>query len=144
MRIAIIADSKFPVAEPFAGGLEAHVWHLARALRHRGHIVTLYAGSGSDTDVASSVLPVANLRPTQASRRDVSMPEEAWMNEHHAYLDLMLRLGRDLDGAFDVIHNHSLHYLPVAMAPTLRTPMITTLHTPPTPWLSRPSRRAVR
>jgi glycosyltransferase involved in cell wall biosynthesis len=63
------------------------------------------------------------------------MPEESWMNEHHAYLDLMLRLGRDLDGAFDVIHNHSLHYLPVAMAPTLRTPMVTTLHTPPTPWL---------
>ena len=107
--------------------------------------MTLYAGSGSDTDVASRVLPVAPLQATAAARADVSMPEESWMNEHHAYLDLMLRLGRDLDGAFDVIHNHSLHYLPVAMAPTVRTPMITTLHTPPTPWLesaikaSRPS-----
>jgi glycosyltransferase involved in cell wall biosynthesis len=135
MRIAIIADSKFPVAEPFAGGLESHVWHLARSLRRRGHLVTLYAGSGSDTDVASRVLPMAHLRATPAARRDVSMPEESWMNEHHAYLDLMLRLGRDLDGAFDVIHNHSLHYLPVAMAPTVRTPIVTTLHTPPTPWL---------
>jgi glycosyltransferase involved in cell wall biosynthesis len=145
MRIAIIADSKFPVAEPFAGGLESHVWHLARALRRRGHLVTLYAGAGSDTAIASRILPVADLCATPASRRDVSMPEESWMNEHHAYLDLMLRLGRDLDGAFDVIHNHSLHYLPLAMAPTLRTPMVTTLHTPPTPWLesavkaSRPS-----
>lgn len=145
MRIAIIADSRFPVAEPFAGGLESHVWHLARSLRRRGHLVTLYAGAGSDTDVASCVLPVAHLRATRASKRDVSMPEESRMNEHHAYLDLMLRLGRDLDGAFDVIHNHSLHYLPVAMAPTVRTPMVTTLHTPPTPWLesavkaSRPS-----
>lgn len=56
------------------------------------------------------------------------------MDDHHAYLTLMMRLVDAHDG-FDVIHNQSLHYLPVAMAPALSTPMLTTVHTPPTPWL---------
>ena len=38
-------------------------------------------------------------------------------------------------GDVDVIHNNSLHYLPIALAATRRAPMVTTLHTPPTPWL---------
>ena len=36
---------------------------------------------------------------------------------------------------FDVVHNNSLHHLPIAMAAAVATPMVTTLHTPPTPWL---------
>ena len=56
------------------------------------------------------------------------------MDEHHAYLGLMLGLGSG-PSAFDVVHNSSLHHLPVAMAPSLAIPMVTTLHTPPVPWL---------
>ena len=61
------------------------------------------------------------------------MPADDWMSEHHAYLGLMLDL---MDSAlYDVVHNNSLHHLPVAMARTLSCPLVTTLHTPPTPWL---------
>ncbi|MER7800246.1 glycosyltransferase [Streptomyces parvulus] len=63
------------------------------------------------------------------------MPAADWMAEHHAYLRLMLYLAGDGEGRFDVVHNNSLHHLPVAMAPSLRLPVVTTLHTPPTPWL---------
>ncbi len=69
-----------------------------------------------------------------AASADVSMSAEWWLAEHHAYLALMLELG-DHPARFDVIHNNSLHYLPIAMAPAVRTPIVTTLHTPPTPWL---------
>lgn len=41
MRIAIIAHLKYPISEPFAGGLEMHTHMLARSLRERGHDVTL-------------------------------------------------------------------------------------------------------
>jgi glycosyltransferase involved in cell wall biosynthesis len=135
LRIAIIADRRHPVAEPFAGGLEAHVWHLATALRGRGHEVTLFAGEESDPHVATHRLRPAHLELSRSARRDPSMPAEAWMQDHHAYLELMLRLGSDLADSFDVVHNHSLHFLPVAMASVVRASMITTLHTPPTPWL---------
>ena len=39
LRIGIIAAARFPVVEPFAGGLEAHVWGLADRLRTLGHEV---------------------------------------------------------------------------------------------------------
>ena len=63
------------------------------------------------------------------------MSPEAFMADHHAYLTLMLELADSGRADFDIIHNHSLHYLPVAMASMLSTPMLTTVHTPPTPWL---------
>lgn len=135
LRIAIIADRRHPIAEPFAGGLEAHVWHLATALRGRGHDVTLFSGPGSDPGISAHSLEPATLELSAAALADPSMPEEAWMRDHHAYLELMLRLAGPLGRSFDVVHNHSLHYLPIAMASTLPTPMVTTLHTPPTPWL---------
>lgn len=56
----------------------------------------------------------------------------SFFKEHHAYLRLMSALRRR---PFDVIHNNSLHYLPVSMADTLSAPMVTTLHTPPFCWL---------
>ena len=135
MRVAIIASSRHPIAEPFAGGLESHVWSLADGLRRRGHDVTLFAGPGSDPRLGVEVLDLRRPEISAEARHDVSMIPERWLDEHHAYLDLMLRLSGDWDGRFDVIHNHSLHHLPIAMAPAVRTPMVSTLHTPPTPWL---------
>lgn len=135
LRICLIASSRFPIREPFAGGLEAHTHSLAAALIERGHAVTLYAAPGSDPALAVDTLPVAPFAASAQARRDVCAPPETWMAEHHAYLSLMLALQRSGRRRFDVVHNNSLHHLPVAMAPALELPMLTTLHTPPTPWL---------
>ena len=145
LRVALIASARFPIREPFAGGLEAHTSALAKALSALGHEVTVFAAPGSDPDLGVSFLPMARPEISSGARADVSMGEQAWLDEHHAYLTLMLEL-TDQDGRFDVIHNNCLHYLPVAMAPSLSTAMVTTLHTPPTPWLesaiqARPSGR---
>ena len=135
LRIALIASSRFPISQPFAGGLEAHVWHLSRALARAGHEVSVFAAPGSDPDPRCHSLAVRPLLMSESARADVSMSPEQFMADHHAYLTLMLQLAGPGRGDFDIIHNHSLHYLPVAMAPMLSTPMLTTVHTPPTPWL---------
>lgn len=138
LRIALIGSARYAIGEPFAGGLEAHTWTLARALRRRGHQVTIFASSGCDPALDVQQMPTRWPRFSDAARADVSMAPDAWLGEHHAYLTLMLQLSRGtgFDGtAFDVVHNNSLHYLPVAMAAALPVSMITTLHTPPTPWL---------
>ena len=132
MRIAIVASARFPISEPFAGGLEAHTWSLASGLRSRGHQVTVFAAPGSDPRLQARELEVRVPRISGAARADVSMTPEWWLEEHHAYLSLMLELG---SADVDLVHNNSLHYLPVAMAAALTTPVVTTLHTPPTPWL---------
>ncbi|WP_411070337.1 glycosyltransferase [Streptomyces sp. cmx-4-25] len=135
LRVALVASSRFPIKEPFAGGLEAHTWSLARALGARGHHVELFAAPGSDPALGVTELPVHRAALSTAARSDVSMPPREWMDEHHAYLRLMLDLARDGGRRFDLVHNNSLHHLPVAMAPAVRVPVVTTLHTPPTPWL---------
>ncbi|MGZ8178693.1 glycosyltransferase [Williamsia sp. SKLECPSW1] len=134
LRIAVLASSSFPIEQPFAGGLEAHVYNLSRALRERGHEVSLFAAPGSSLDHDVTALPVHTLDLSPASLAD-PMTAPTAVREHHAYLGVMLDLAGTLAGSFDVIHNHSLHYLPPAMSATLSMPMITTLHTPPVPWL---------
>lgn len=132
LTIALIASARYPIRQPFAGGLEAHTWQLARSLGERGHRVHVYAGP--DSDPGLDVRAFRALPPlSRAARRDVSMPPEYFLAEHHAYLALMVSLATD--PAYDLVHNNSLHYLPIAMAASLRVPVLTTLHTPPTPWL---------
>ncbi len=129
MRIAIIAHLKHAIREPFAGGLEMHTHLLAHALRRRGHDVTLFASTHSDPALGVEAIcdETSLLETGIAEANDV-----AFFREHHAYLRLMGEL-RHRD--FDVIHNNSLHYLPVSLAETLTTPILTTLHTPPFCWL---------
>ncbi len=117
------------------GGLEAHTHALATALIRRGHRVSLFAAAGSDPALGATELPVAAFSASETARADVGSPPEEWMAEHHAYLDLVLGIARGRHGPFDVVHNNSLHHLPVAMSDLLAVPVVTTLHTPPLPWL---------
>ncbi|WP_369188815.1 hypothetical protein [Streptomyces sp. R08] len=68
-----------------------------------------------------------------AACADAGTPGAVWMEECHACLGLMVDLAEDGANRFDVVHNNSLHNLPIAMAPALHVPVITSLHTPTTP-----------
>lgn len=129
MKIAIIAHFRYAIVEPFAGGLEMHTHLLAKSLRSRGHDVTLFASLKSDPDLGLEAIC------EETSLIEVGLAEAAnvrFFREHHAYLRLMTMLQ---ERSFDIIHNNSLHYLPLTMAATLRAPTVTTLHTPPFCWL---------
>lgn len=135
LRICLVASSRFPIREPLAGGLEAHTLSLARSLSSRGHRVSLFAAPGSEHGLDVEDLPAAAFEPSAGARADVGAASDVWMKEHHAYLGLMLWLARTGSSRFDVVHNNSLHHLPLAMAATLEVPVVTTLHTPPIAWL---------
>lgn len=134
LRICLVANSRFPIVEPFTGGLESMTWHLARELTRRGHEVAVFAAPGSDPALGVVELAVDSL-PEHPGRHDVGAPPHVELAEHHAYLSLMLELSGRAGRRFDVLHNNSLHYLPVAMARSLPMPVLTTLHTPPLWWL---------
>lgn len=133
MKVAIIAHDRFPIAAPFAGGLESFTWHLARGLRERGVGVALFAGPGSDPMLQAEELAFRPLQLSDRARDDVAMPPEAQVRETVAYLQAMRTLAGRED--VDLVHNNSLHHLPITMAHTLPQPVLTTLHSPPTPWL---------
>lgn len=130
LRIGVIASAKFPLSPPFAGGLEAQTWHLVCGLRDRGHDVTLFAQDGPP---GVTVEMAGSWCPSEQARRDVASAPDAVVSEHHAQMRaLRSLLGRS---DLDVIHDNSGHHLPVTMGALLPAPMVTTLHTPPTPWL---------
>ncbi|GAA5112897.1 glycosyltransferase family 4 protein [Alloalcanivorax gelatiniphagus] len=133
MRICLIASTRYPIREPFAGGLESMTHLIARCLAERGHEVTLFAGPGSDTSLPVRLLPLSSMQPSPAALADKFAPGPEWIADHHAYLALMLSLARTGSQDYDVVHNNSLHHLPIAMAPAIDVPMLTTLHTPPLP-----------
>jgi glycosyltransferase involved in cell wall biosynthesis len=132
LRIGLVASATEAVGQPFAGGMEAHTSTLAQSLRESGHEVVVHAAETAGAGLRPVTAAGAGLHLSAAARHDVSMPPEPFMAEHHAYLSLMIGLD---ELGYDVVHNNCLHYLPVAMARSLDTPMVTTLHSPPTPWL---------
>ena len=111
LRIGIIAHIKYPIAEPFAGGLEAHTHLLATSLRHRGYLVTVFASMHSDNAIG-----VERIGHATAALDDDNVSGEGCAYEHRCYKNLMERILAD---DFDIIHNNSLHYLPISMANTL-------------------------
>ncbi|CAN5440052.1 glycosyltransferase family 4 protein [soil metagenome] len=133
LHVVEIADSRYPIREPFAGGMQSLTWHLIEGLRSRGVELSVFAAPGSDPRLGARLIATRPADLSAVARQDVSMQPEEWVEQHHAYLQLMLELARRHD--IDVVHNNSLHHLPVAMAELVGVPVLTTLHTPPTPWL---------
>ncbi|GJE56858.1 MULTISPECIES: glycosyltransferase family 4 protein [Methylobacterium] len=124
MKIAILAHLKHPIAQPYAGGLEMHTHLLTRTLQRRGHTVTLFAAHGSDPalDLHTVCTPTgeAFADPVKALAVDAA--------EFAAYTEMMAAVAR---GGFDLVHNNSLHDLPLRASRGLGVPMVTALHTPP-------------
>ena len=134
-RVALLGPTRHPVAEPYAGGQESHVATLARGLRGHGHHVVLYAAEGTDADLADELVVHERLpRLSSVAAGDPQLPEPSFLADQHAYLgvvgDLMARRGE-----LDVVHNSSLHHLPLVASRAVDRPHVTTLHTPPFPWM---------
>lgn len=135
LRVALLGPSRSPVAEPFAGGQEAHVATLARALRLIGCHVVLYAAPGSDADLGDELVTHPQLpRLSPVAAIDPHLPEPGFLRDQHAFLGVVraLLLARD---DIDVVHNSSLNHLPLVASSAIDRPFVTTLHTPPFPWM---------
>jgi len=129
MKIAIIAHSLHPVKEPFEGGLEMITFLLCESLLNLGLIVHLYAHKNSDTRFIVHPLgdetAITSSLDAQASSVDLSLlgnPSEVF-----AYTKAMMEIAQ---AGYDIVHNHSLHYIPIILGNKLKIPMITSIHTP--------------
>jgi UDP-glucose:tetrahydrobiopterin glucosyltransferase len=123
LKIAIIAHLKYPIAEPFFGGLEMHTHLLVDKLVARGHDVTLFAAEGSRADRLEAIVP-----PTALMDTSPYLGRGIEQIEHEAYAAIIARLR---EGSFDIIHCNALHGLPLRHAASLAAPMVAVLHTPP-------------
>lgn len=134
MRIAVLATGRNAIRQPYAGGQESQTGTLIRALRERDHHIRLFAPEGSDPTQADEFVPYQELPEMTAVARAATAPLELPYLQDHArfYAAVLDLLGSD---DLDVIHNQSLNHLPLVMSSALPAPVVTTLHTPPIPWL---------
>lgn len=124
MKIAVLAHLKYPIGQPYAGGLEMHTHLLTVALKRHGHDVTLFASRGSDP----ALDPVTLCDPTGDALMDPEREAVIDRAEHDAYLRMMEMVAA---GGFDLVHNNALHALPLQESARLGLPWVTVLHTPP-------------
>lgn len=129
MKIGIIAHLKHPIIAPFAGGLEVFTHQVTLALMALGHEVLLFASDTSDPSLPlEPILADKHYdKATGIRKRKNDLPSE-YIAEHHAYFKLMANIDTY---NLDIIFNNSLHYIPITMAGSIQTPMVTVLHTPP-------------
>lgn len=129
LRIAIVGPAHTLLAEPFAGGLEAHTHALASGLVARGHDVTVFGAPGSHSGAFRlRALAHIDMAHEANGRGDMCTSPVAVHAEMEAYLDAMVELSAS---SYDIVHLSTSHYLPFAFAPALPGAVTGTLHCPP-------------
>ena len=131
MRIAIIAPLVTPIREPQLGGSQAVVADLATGLQDRGHVVHVYAASGStiagvnvvDTGVDAASLAGLLYRHGRSPTTDARVLDRAFAAVYKSVRQ----------NWYDVIHNHAFDAPAVRLASALEPPVVHTLHLPPHP-----------
>lgn len=118
MKIAVIAKTRLPIAEPFRGGLEAFTHALCKEYLSLGHQVTLYAHTDSD--------PELNVKGFYGDEYRDNQHFEIYENDE--YLSILEDIEQN---NFDVVHNNSTHELPILWGSKAAVPVVTTIHTPP-------------
>lgn len=122
MRIALLAPASLPVPPRGYGGTELVVQQLADGLVDAGHDVTLFATGDSRTRAKlRSLLPRA-VTPMGLDTPELALPFE------RAHAAWAFSQAED----FALIHDHT-KAMGVLLAPTVRTPVVTTVHNDFTP-----------
>jgi glycosyltransferase involved in cell wall biosynthesis len=132
LSIALVGSARFGVNEPFAGGLEAHSVTTALALQRAGHDVTLFAGPADEPPRCDiDVVPIVGevLDTVSVERADTQMSPEATERMGQGYRSVMEEIATSR--RYDVVHNNSLHIVPVVADGSLGVPMVHALHCPP-------------
>jgi UDP-glucose:tetrahydrobiopterin glucosyltransferase len=119
MKVAVIAKTRLPIAEPFRGGLEAFTHALCREYIRLGHTVTLYAHADSD--------PSLNVKGFYGDAHREDPYFEIYENDE--YLSILKDIEKN---DFDIVHNNATHELPILWGVKAPVLVATTIHTPPT------------
>lgn len=105
---------------------------LCNELVTQGHEVLLYAHSDSQTE--ATLIPLLTRAQFEAMVYDnehdsVGMSREE-LYQYLVYQQLRDMITRDERGEIDVVHNHSLHHVPMMLGQVFGSRFFTTFHTP--------------
>lgn len=129
MRIALLAPLVTPLLPEQYGGSQAVASDLGAELQSRGHEVVVFASRGSQIDGVELV----ELDVDSADLQDVLHRGDG----HSHVTDTLTRSFRHayemIGDRFDIVHNHGFDPPAITEATVLDSPVVHTLHLPPTP-----------
>lgn len=123
LKIALLAPLTRSPHPDTRGSRPKIVYDIARYLVDKGHDVTTYAAG--DTEIAGNLVKVIpeSIYAAQAA-------ENPFYQHTLALSKLIYKIQNDSD-QFDIIHNHVYpEFLPLLIASSIKTPMLTTIHLP--------------
>ena len=138
LRITIIAHCLYPIAQPYAGGLEMITQLICDELVAQGHEVLLYAHKDSRTQ--ATLVPMLTRAEFDATVYE-NEHDTLGMSREEMYQYLVYQrvlrdiIERDTRGEIDIVHNHSLHHIPMMTGQAFGARFFTTFHTPIFPQL---------
>ena len=138
LRIAVIAHCLYPIAQPYAGGLEMITQLICDELVAQGHEVLLYAHKDSRTQ--ATLVPMLTRAEFEATVYE-NEHDTLGMSREEMYQYLVYQrvlrdiIERDARGEIDIVHNHSLHHIPMMTGQAFGARFFTTFHTPIFPQL---------
>jgi UDP-glucose:tetrahydrobiopterin glucosyltransferase len=149
VKIAIMAPLVTAIREPQRGGSQAFVSDLARGLSGRGHVVHVYAASGSEipgVEVIDTGVDPRSLAGTlyRAFGPSPGEPGEGEAGEAAAESAFRTAYAAMQTTRYDVIHNHAFDAPAIRLATTRPEPVVHTLHLPPDKAVSAALRQAAQ
>lgn len=128
MKLALLAPLVTPILPAQHGGSQAVVADLATELGRRGHDVTVFASRGSQIDGVE----VHELEVDSTGLQDVLHRAGEGSRITRALQQSFALAYESIGPGFDVVHNHGFDPPAITHA-SIHTPVIHTLHLPPTP-----------
>jgi UDP-glucose:tetrahydrobiopterin glucosyltransferase len=116
MRIAVLAHLHYPIAQPYAGGMETHTALLVHELQRQGHDVTLYAAAGSDSSL--NVVPIFEDDAKRGNSPGIKC----------AYREALAQIAAE---PYDYVINNTLNTVPIESLAGTNMPVLTIFHSPP-------------
>ena len=130
MKIAIISHSAKPISEYSQGYLEMFTYNLILGLLEEGMDVTLFAKYGSTVPCQLYTFNFNSIdwNYDETAKSEDSLSVKKAIEEQHAYFEVFNIIR---NSSFSMVHNVSLHQIPVFTAQFLPIPTLTSLHTAP-------------
>ncbi len=114
MRICIIADLRYPIADPPAGGLQIHTRLLIEGMAARGHDIVLIGHEESDVDVEL-----------------IGIDGHPNMGQLELFAQYRKAAQTALKSGADLIHVNGVDAHPLIWLRNSKIPVTSTLHIPP-------------
>jgi UDP-glucose:tetrahydrobiopterin glucosyltransferase len=130
LRIAIVAPLVTLIAEPQEGGSQALVSDLAVGLTERGHLVDVYAASGSTIDGAHVVDTGVDSKTLQQALFRLGSPRTPLPAVDAAFEHVFAMTEV---GDYDVVHSHGFDAAALRRSRAGTARVVHTVHLPPEP-----------